>query len=63
MDSTRGLKKAVYIAKEVADILGMSVHTVYEKLPSMRIGKLRRYSRATVLDWIAQINCSNLAWP
>ncbi len=49
-DSTQGLTKAVYTAKEVAEILGMSVHTVYEKLPSMRIGKLHRYSRAAVLD-------------
>jgi excisionase family DNA binding protein len=42
----------MYTAKEIAAILNLSVATVYQRIPGMRIGDARRYSRATVLDVI-----------
>lgn len=49
-DPLHGLTKAVYTAKEVAQILHISVTTVYAKVPSMTIGGARRYTRAAVLN-------------
>lgn len=48
-DPLHGLTKAVYTAKEVAEILHVSVHTVYSRVPSMTIGGARRYTRPAVL--------------
>jgi excisionase family DNA binding protein len=45
-----GLSKSVYTAKEVAEILNISTASVYEKIPCMRIGGSRRYSRAVILE-------------
>jgi len=45
-----GLSKSVYTAKEVADLLNVSKATVYEKIPCMRIGGSRRYSRAVIQE-------------
>ena len=44
------LTKAVYTAKEVAEILHISTASVYEKIPCMRIGSSRRYSRAVIQE-------------
>jgi excisionase family DNA binding protein len=45
-----GLTKSVYTAKEVAEILHISTASVYEKIPCMRIGGSRRYSRTVILE-------------
>jgi excisionase family DNA binding protein len=54
-----GLDKAIYTAKEVAVILGVSVGTVYERarwrgidgaIPSLRIGRQVRFPRAGLIE-------------
>lgn len=48
--SQPGLSKTVYTAKEVAELLHISKASVYEKVPCMRIGGSRRYSRAVIQE-------------
>jgi len=45
-----GLSKTMYTAKEVAELLHISTASVYEKIPCMRIGGSRRYSRAVIQE-------------
>jgi hypothetical protein len=49
-DPLHGLTKPVYTAKEAAALLGLSVHSVYTRIPSMSIGRLRRFTRAAILN-------------
>jgi len=49
-DPVHGLTKPVYTAKEAAGLLGISLNLVYSRIPSMSIGRLRRYSRAAILN-------------
>ncbi|HXM17888.1 MAG TPA: helix-turn-helix domain-containing protein [Candidatus Tumulicola sp.] len=48
-DPLQGLVKPVYTAKEAAQILGISLNNVYTRIPSMSLGRLRRFSRAAIL--------------
>jgi excisionase family DNA binding protein len=42
------LSKPIYTAAEVAEILGVGKATVYQRLPSIRIGGTVRFARATL---------------
>jgi hypothetical protein len=51
-DPLQGLTKPVFTAKEAAAILGLSLNSVYTRIPSMNIGRLRRFTRAAILNVI-----------
>lgn len=44
------LKKSAYKAQEVAELLGISRHSVYERIPCIRVGSRRLYPRAAIVD-------------
>lgn len=44
------LTKCVYKVHEVAEILGISRHSVYERVPCIRVGSRRLYPKATLID-------------
>ena len=49
-DPYADLVKSVYKVEEVAEILGISRHSVYERVPCIRVGSRRLYPRATLVD-------------
>jgi predicted transcriptional regulator len=44
------LTKSAYKAQEVAELLGISRHSVYERIPCIRVGSRRLYPRAAIVD-------------
>jgi len=44
------LTKSAYKAKEAAQILGISLGAVYERVPCVRVGSRRLYPKATIID-------------
>lgn len=56
-------KDQLMTANEVAEMLAVSREWVYEQsrrgsIPTVSLGRYRRYRRSSVLEWIAQIEAS-----
>ncbi len=55
-------------ADEVADLLSVSKAWVYEqsrqnRIPTVTLGRYRRYRRSSVLQWVAELEGGPLASP
>jgi excisionase family DNA binding protein len=60
-----GMKESLLTAHEVAELLGVPTSWVYEqsragRIPTVTLGRYRRYRRAAIEAWLAELEAEGL---